>query len=65
MVDLAWSCDFLLCFQDGEDAVLSLVVVFLTCSGLYVMMSFVAVVWVEGFICFSIYFDLLGPTKLR
>ena len=28
MVDLAWSCDVLLCFRDGEDAVLSLVVVF-------------------------------------
>ena len=28
MVDLAWSCDVLLRFQDGEDAVLSLVVVF-------------------------------------
>ena len=29
MVDLAWSCDVLLRFRDGEDAVLSLVVVFL------------------------------------
>ena len=28
MVDLAWSCDVLLRFRDGEDAVLSLVVVF-------------------------------------
>ena len=67
MVDLAWSCDVLLCFRDGEDAVLSLVVVFLTCWDVfvYVTMSFCCRGMGGRFICFSIYFDPLGPTKLR
>ena len=69
MVGLAWSCDVLLRFRDGEDAVLSLVVVFdLLGRCVYVTTSFFfSVVWVEGlfaFLCFFIRWDLKSYNEL-